>query len=154
METRTEMLDRLKKETDSCRRIYKRHDGRFHIIKGYTGEHAPITREVKAIPAWTEPRVIIVNRNPANLVLEGRVIALNDFRNKLTMDELDYVSGLRSTWFETEAQYFAAHMGSVYKYGAYVLGDPFAEVFGDRNGLREEKLAVGVEYYDLFGERK
>ncbi len=154
MGTRTEMLNRLKKEIASCRRIYKRDDGGFHIIEGYMGTHAPIIRKVKARPTWREPRVIIVNRRPANLVLEERVIALNDFMNKLTMDELDYVSGLGATWFETEAQYFAAHIGSIYHYGAYVLGDPLAEVFGDRNGLREDKLAVGVEYYDLLGERK
>ena len=151
METRTKMLNRLKQEIASCRRIYKRNDGGFHVIDGYTGTHAPIIREVKVKPAWREPGVIIVNRGPANLVLEGRVIALNDFMNKLTMDELDYVSGRGATWFETEAQYFAAYIGSIYNYGAYVLGDPLAEVFGDRNGLREGKLAVGVEYYDLIG---
>lgn len=151
--TRTEMLNRLKKEIASCRRIYKRDDGGFHIIEGYTGTHAPIIRKVKTRPAWREPRVIIVNRSPANLVLEERVIALNDFMNKLTIDEVDYVSGRGATWFETEAQYFAARVGSIYNYSAYVLGDPLAEVFGDRNGLREGKLAVAVEYYEILGEK-
>lgn len=154
METRTKMLDRLKQEIASCRRIYKRDDGGFHVIEGYTGTHAPIIRKVKAKPAWREPRVIIVNKSPANLVLEGRLIALDDFINKLTTDEVDYVSGLKATWFETEAQYFAAHIGSIYNYGAYVLGNALDEVLGDKNGLMGDKLAVGVEYYDLLGERK
>ena len=154
METRKKMLNRLKQEIASCRRIYKRDEGGFHIIEGYTGTHTPIIRKVKAMPAWREPRVIIVNRSPANLVLEERVIALNDFVNKFTMDELGYVSGLSATWSETEAQYFAAYIGHIYNYGAYVLGDPLNEVFGDRNGLREGKLAVGVEYYDLLEDKK
>lgn len=154
IETRQETLDRLKKELASCRRIYKENDGRFHIIEGYTGTHCPIIRRVKAVPAWLKPRVIIVNENPLNLVLENRVIAIDDFINKLTMDEVDYVSGLEANWQETEAKYFAAHIGSIYRYGAYVLGDTYGEIFGDRTGLRKGKVVVGVEYYDLLEEIK
>ena len=139
-------LDDLKQDIASCRRIYKLLDGRFETSIGW-GEF----KIVKAKPARKEPGVIIVNQTPLDLREGNRKIALDDIFHKLTFEELEYVmpltSGLR--WSEREAQYFAARIGSLYKYEAYVLGDPNSEIFGDRSGLKEGKLAVAVEYYNF-----
>ncbi|MBI4450336.1 hypothetical protein HY642_00030 [Candidatus Woesearchaeota archaeon] len=143
-----EKLDDLKQQIASCKRIYKRLDGRFET-RHSGGQYAEI---VKAKPAWKEPRVIIVNQKPLDFTVGDRRIVLDDIFHKLTMEELEHVMPftLGSHWPEIEADYFAAKTGSIYRYGAYVLGDSDLEVFGHRNGLKEGKLAVAVEYYDFW----
>src|SRR3989338_8301417 len=139
-------IEELRKQLATCRRIYRYLDGIFVYQRWH------VDYPLKVRPARERPQVLFVNDQPMRNSHQKVTIGMGNY--SLTTEEVGSVVPDSAhdyhNWPTTEAMFYAAEYGNLFRIDTYVLNQSSDEVLGRRNALKEGKCAFAVEFYNVI----